>query len=182
VPIKMTAGVTVRTATFWFPADYLGITDWPTTFADVLDRYLTPTPRLIAAVPADRTQLAAPTGDGPIRCAGGPLRLLDLAASSAIAGRDADRRYHQWSATGAIGARRRFPRGTELALLRAGRDTYQTYHRLRQVVGDALLDRGTDTVLGPADATPAGLLAYLHDATAHLATACADDVLVTVTA
>jgi hypothetical protein len=70
----------------------------------------------------------------------------------------------------------------ESALLRAGRHTYVTYHSLRRVVGDALVTMRTGTWLYPAAGSPQALLDHVAQATARLADAAPDDVLVTVRA
>jgi hypothetical protein len=183
MPIKMATGVTLRTVTFWCPANYLGITDWPCILAQLFDEDLRPDRRLLALPEADREVrwLASPGVGRPVRCAGGPLRLIDVAGTGALAAEEAAARHRLWSATGHVVPRRR-PRSVELALLRAGRDSYVTYHRLRRVVGDALLARGCGDVLVPADARPQTLLDHLRTATSRLADADPDDVLYTVAA
>jgi hypothetical protein len=182
VPISLHHGVTLRTVTFWYPADHLGITDWATTLACLFDDDLRPQPRLLAlpTCPGARTLLAAPRDTHPVRCAGGPLRLLDIPATGALAAREAEARYDAWSATSRIGTRR--PRQAESDLLQAGRCSYVTYHRLRRVVGDALIIMRTGTWLYPAAASPQALLGHVQQATAQVAGAAPDDVLVTVAA
>jgi hypothetical protein len=182
VPITLPHGVTLRTVTFWYPAGHLGITDWATTLACLFDDDLRPVRRLLAQPlpPSTRTLLAAPADTRPVRCAGGVLRLLDIAATSALAEQEADVRYDRWSATSRIGPRR--PHRIEAALLRAGRSSYVTYHRLRRVVGDALISMRTGAYQYPADASPQALLEHVQHATEQLAGAAPDDVLVTVAA
>jgi hypothetical protein len=182
VPIRMPTGITLRTVTFWYPATHLGITDWRETLANLFDDDLRPERRLLACLQADddRTLLAVPVDGHPVRCAGGPVRLLDMAASADLAKDNAAVRYDMWSATGRVGARR--PGPVELALLRAGRHAYLTYHSLRRVVGDALIVMADQSWLYPAGASPQALLDHVHHATLRLADAAADDVLVTVAA
>jgi LSD1 subclass zinc finger protein len=182
MPINLPTGATVRTVTFWYPADFLGITDWGTTLTLLFDDDLRPEQRM-PALPTcrrARTLLAAPTGADPIRCAGGPLHLLDIAATGALAAREAEARHDRWSATARVGTRR--PGRLESALLRAGRHSYVTYHSLRRVVGDALVTMRTGGWLYPAAASPQALLDHVAQATARLADAAPDDVLVTVRA
>jgi hypothetical protein len=174
----MSTGVTVRTVTFWYPADHLGITDWGTTLADLFDDELRAEQRLLAEPHSDRPLLAAPADGNPTRCAGGPLRLLDLAATATLAGRQAQARHDAWSATGRVGTRR--PGRIEAGLLRAGRHDYVTYHRLRRVVGDALIIMGTHACLYPQESHPQALVNHMQQATAALADATPDDVLVAV--
>ncbi|MEU7874280.1 hypothetical protein [Dactylosporangium sp. NPDC049140] len=180
MPINLPNGTTLRTVTFWYPADHLGITDWATTLACLFDDDLRPERRLLATptAPRARTLLAAPRNTDPIRCAGGPLRLLDLAATCVHAAREAAARHDAWSATARVGARR--PGRLESTLLRAGRHHYVTYHSLRRVVGDVLVIMRTGTALYPAAASPQALLDHVEQATARLADANPDDVLVTV--
>jgi hypothetical protein len=180
VPINLPNGSTLRTVTFWYPADHLGITDWRTTLACLFDDDLRPERRLLATPTSlrARTLLAAPSDADPIRCAGGPLRLLDLVATGALAAREAGIRHNGWSATARVGSRR--PGRVESALLRAGRHSYITYHSLRRVVGDVLVVMRTGASLYPAAASPQALLDHVHQATVQLADAAPDDVLVTV--
>jgi hypothetical protein len=180
VPINLPNGTTLRTVTFWYPADHLGITDWATTLACLFDEDLRPERRLLAmpTSPRSRTLLAAPRDCDPVRCAGGPVRLLDIAATGALAAREAGARHDGWSATGRVGARR--PGRLESALLRAGRHRYITYHSLRRVVGDVLVIMRTGASLYPAAANPQALLDHVEQATVLLADAAPDDVLVTV--
>jgi hypothetical protein len=180
VPISLPNGITVRTVTYWYPATHLGIDDWRVPLATLFDAELRPERRLLAmpAVGHDRDLLAAPIDGQPTRCAGGPLRLLDTASSGALAAREAAVRHDRWAATGRIGARR--PGRVETALLRCGRSDYMTYHRLRRVVGDALIIMRTGTFLYPADHCPQALLDHVHQATLRLSDAARDDVLVTV--
>ncbi|GIJ62030.1 hypothetical protein [Virgisporangium aurantiacum] len=182
MPINLPTGATVRTVTFWYPADFLGITDWATTLACLFDDDLGPEQRMLALPTTRRTRtlLAAPTNADPIRCAGGPLRLLDIAATGALAAREAGTRHDGWSATARVGTRR--PGRVESALLQAGRHSYVTYHSLRRVVGDALVTMRTGAWLYPAAASPQALLDHVQQATARLADAAPDDVLVTVRA
>jgi len=182
VPINLPTGITLRTVTFWYPATHLGITDWPTTLAGLFDEELRPARRLLAGAdsrPA-RALLAAPADGDPTWCAGGPLRLLDIAATSAHAAAQAGARHDTWSATGRIGTRR--PRPFESALLRAGRSDYVTYYSLRQLVGDALIIMGTGAYLYPQDSSPQALVDHVRQATLQVADADPDDVLVTVAA
>jgi hypothetical protein len=180
VPINLPNGCTLRTVTFWYPADHLGITDWATTLACLFDDDLRPERRLLAlpTSPRSRTLLAAPRDADPIRCAGGPLRLLDIAATGALAAREAATRHDTWSATARVGTRR--PGRLETALLHAGRHSYVAYHSLRRVVGDVLVIMRTGAWLYPAAASPQALLDHVEQATAQLADAAPDDVLVTV--
>jgi hypothetical protein len=180
VPINLPNGSTLRTVTFWYPADHLGITDWRTTLACLFDDDLRPERRLLATPtsPRARTLLAAPSDADPIRCAGGPLRLLDLVATGALAAREAGARHDGWSATARVGSRR--PGRVESALLRAGRHSYVTYHSLRRVVGDVLVVMRTGASLYPAAASPQALLDHVQQATVQLADAAPDDVLVAV--
>jgi hypothetical protein len=108
------------------------------------------------------------------------VRLLDIAASADLATSEAAARHDTWSVTGRVGSRR--PGRVEQALLRAGRDTYLTYHSLRRVVGDALIIMADQTWLYPAGASPQALLDHVHQATLRLSDAAADDVLVAVAA
>ena len=70
----------------------------------------------------------------------------------------------------------------ESALLQAGRCSYVTYHRLRRVVGDALIIMHSGAWLYPAASSPPALLDHMQQATLQLAEAAPDDVLVTVAA
>ncbi|GAA0896074.1 hypothetical protein [Virgisporangium aurantiacum] len=180
MPINLPNGIILRTVTFWYPADFLGITDWRTTLACLFDDALRPERRLLAipTSPGTRALLAAPSTANPIRCAGGPLRLLDIAATGALAAREAVTRHDAWSATARVGARR--PGRLESALLQAGRHSYVTYHSLRRVVGDVLVVMRTGAALYPAAADPQALLDHVQQATMQLADAAPDDVLVTV--
>ncbi|WP_426513104.1 hypothetical protein ACPPVO_22160 [Dactylosporangium sp. McL0621] len=180
MPINLPNGTTLRTVTFWYPADHLGITDWATTLRCLFDDDLRPERRLLAmpTSPGTRALLAAPYDADPVRCAGGPLRLLDIAATGAVAARAAAARHDVWSATARVGARR--PGRVESALLRAGRPSYVMYHSLRRVVGDVLVIMRTGASLYPAAASPQALLDHVERATAQLAEAAPDDVLVTV--
>ncbi|MEJ3741805.1 hypothetical protein WEI85_00685 [Actinomycetes bacterium KLBMP 9797] len=180
MPITTPAGVHVRTATFWFPANHWGIDDWTIPLSTMLGGELEPDPRLLALPPHSgraRALLAAPVDGSPIRCAGGLLGLLDLAGTGAEAAQRARARRDTWSQTGRIRGRR--PGRVEEALLRAGRQTYVTYHSLRRVVGDALIIMGTRTPLCPTERTTQALVDYVHQATMRLADAAPDDVLVT---
>ncbi len=182
MPISLPNGITVRTVTFWYPATHLGIDDWRVPLATLFDDYQRPERRLLAAPHSgrDRDLLAAPADGHPTRCAGGPLRLLDTAASGALAAHEAAARHDTWSATGRIGIRR--PGRVETALLRSGRQNYMTYHRLRRVVGDALIIMRTATWLYPADSCPQALIDHVGQATLRLSAAEPGDVLVTVAA
>lgn len=182
MPINLPTGTTVRTVTFWYPANHLGITDWRTTLACLFDDDLRPVRRLLAEPHSHRTHalLAAPVDGHPTWCAGGPLRLLDIAGTGAIAAAEAAARHDAWSATGRVGARR--PGPVESALLAAGRRNYVTYHSLRRVVGDALIIMATGGCLYPQESTPHALVDHVQQATFHLADAAPDDVLVTVAA
>jgi hypothetical protein len=106
------------------------------------------------------------------------LRLLDIAATGALAAREAGTRPDWWSATARVGTRR--PGRVESALLRAGRHSYVTYHSLRRVIGDALVNMRTGAWLYPAAASPQALLDHVQQATARLADAAPDDMLVAV--
>jgi len=179
----MPNGITIRTVTFWYPATHLGITDWRVPLATLFDDELRPEPRLLAAaLPSRRARalLAAPVDGLPTRCAGGPVRLLDLQATGARATQEAQARHDDWSATSRIRGRR--PGRVESALLRAGRHTYVTYHSLRRVVGDALIIMETGSWLYPTGSYPQALIDHVHQATLRLADAAPDDVLVTVAA
>ena len=182
MPINLPNGTSIQTVTFWYPATHLGIDDWRVPLATLFDDDLRPQRRLLATPAAhhDRDLLAAPADGQPTRCAGGPLRLLDLAASGALAAAEAAVRHDRWAATGRIGARR--PGRVETALLHCGRRDYMTYHRLRRVVGDALIIMRTGTFLYPADHRPQALLDHVHQATLRLSDAACDDVLVTIAA
>ena len=180
MPINLPSGITLRTVTFWYPATHLGITDWSTTLTLLFDDGLRPQRRLLAEPDSHsaRTLLAAPADGHPTRCAGGPLRLLDIAATGALAAAEAGARYDAWSATGRIGARR--PGLVESALLDAGRGSYVIYHSLRRLVGDALIIMRSGARLHPQAASPQALLDHVHEATLLLSDAAPDDVLVTV--
>nr|BFE56376.1 hypothetical protein GCM10020063_009020 [Dactylosporangium thailandense] len=180
--ITLPTGITIRTVTFWYPADHLGITDWHTTLACLFDDDLRPARRLLADPGADhsRALLAAPTDGHPTWCAGGPLRLLDIPATGALAAQQATARYDAWSATGRVGARR--PDGAESALLHAGRRSYVTYHSLRRLAGDALIVMRTGTCRYPQENSPHALVDHMQQAILLLADAAPDDVLVTVAA
>ncbi|MGI5243363.1 hypothetical protein [Dactylosporangium sp. CA-139066] len=180
--ITLPTGVTIRTVTFWYPADHLGITDWRTTLACLFDEDLRPMRRLLADPGSHQTRalLAAPAGGHPTWCAGGPMRLLDIAATGAFAARQATARYDAWSATGRIGARR--PGNAEAALLHAGRRSYVTYHSLRRLAGDALIIMRTGACRYPQEHSPHALVDHMQQATLLLADAAPDDVLVTVAA
>ncbi|WP_432830862.1 hypothetical protein [Dactylosporangium sp. CA-092794] len=182
MPINLPTGLTIRTVTFWYPATILGITDWRTTLACLFDEDLRPARRLLAEPHsrANRGLLAAPGDGDPIRCAGGPLRLLDLAATGALAASEARARYDTWSATGRIGARR--PNPVESALLAAGPAAYVTYHSLRRLTGDALIIMATGACLYPQETSPQALIDHMQQAILQLADAAPDDVLVTVAA
>jgi len=179
----MPSGITIRTVTFWYPATHLGITDWRVPLAALFDDELRPARRLLAAALSSqraRALLAAPIDAHPTRCAGGPIRLLDLAATGARAAQEAQARHDAWSATCRIRGRR--PGRVESALLQAGRHTYVTYHSMRRVVGDALIIMRTGCWLYPAGSCPQALIDHVHQATLRLADAAPDDVLVTVAA
>jgi hypothetical protein len=182
VPISLPNGTTIRTVTFWYPAGHLGITDWRVPLAYLFDDEMRPERRLLAMPTSGRSWalLAAPNDTDPIRCAGGPLRLLDLTATGARAAQEAGIRHDAWSATSRIRARR--PGRVESALLQAGRRSYVTYHSLRRVVGDALIIMRTGAWLYPTAASPQALLDHVQQATLQLADAAPDDVLVTVAA
>jgi hypothetical protein len=180
VPINLPNGTSLRTVTFWYPATILGITDWRTTLAGLFDDDLRPTRRLLAEPHSRRARglLAAPADGDPTWCAGGPLRLLDIAGTGAIAAAEAGARHDGWSATGRVGARR--PGPVEAALLHAGRASYVTYHSLRRLVGDVLVSMPTGDCLYPQEASPQALVDHMQQATLRLADADPDDVLVTV--
>jgi hypothetical protein len=180
MPFSLPNEVTVRTVTFWYPATHLGIDDWRVPLATLFDDDLRPQRRLLAAPAADRNRelLAAPADGQPTRCAGGPLRLLDLAATGALAAAEAAARHDTWSTVGRIRGRR--PGTAESALLRSGRTAYITYHRLRWVVGDALIDMHTGTWLFAPDRAPQTLLDHMREATRRLSAAEPGDVLVTL--
>ncbi len=182
MPINLPTGLTIRTVTFWYPSAILGITDWGTTLHCLFDDDLRPTRRLLAEphARANRALLAAPADGHPTWCAGGPLRLLDIAATGALAAAEARDRHDAWSATGRIGARR--PNRVETRLLHAGAEAYVTYHSLRRVVGDALIIMATGACLYPQDSSPQALVEHMRQATLQLADAAPDDVLVTVAA
>ena len=182
MPISMPGGITIRTVTFWYPATHLGITDWRLPMATLFDDELRPERRLLASPHSRRARalLAAPLHAHPTRCAGGPVHLLDFAATGAQAAQEAQARHDAWSATSRIGARR--PGRAESGLLHAGRHTYVTYHSLRRVVGDALIIMRTGTWLYPTGRCPQALIDHVHQATLRLADAAPDDVLVTVAA
>jgi hypothetical protein len=42
VPISLPNGITIRTVTFWYPANLLGITDWRAPLANLFDDDLRP--------------------------------------------------------------------------------------------------------------------------------------------
>jgi hypothetical protein len=182
VPINLPNGTSIRTVTFWYPATHLGIDDWRVPLATLFDDDLRPQQRLLAKPAAghDRDLLAAPAAGQPTRCAGGPLRLLDITASGGLAAQEAAARHDRWAATGRIGARR--PGRVETALLRCGRADYMTYHRLRRVVGDALIIMASASWLYPADHHPQALLDHVRQATERLSDADPDDVLVAIAA
>jgi hypothetical protein len=183
VPITMPNGVTIRTVTFWYPGTYLGIDDWTVPLAALFDDEFRPQPRLLArTVRSDRHRalLAAPRQGHPIRCAGGRLDLLDLAATTTTAEQEARTRHAGWARTRTVRGRR--PGQVETGLLQAGRRSYVTYHSLRRVVGDALITMRTGQWLHAGAATPQALVDYVHEATSLLADAAPHDVLVTVAA
>ena len=182
MPINLPTGITIRTVTFWYPATHLGITDWRTTLACLFDDDLRPQRRLLAEPHTRSTAglLAAPADGHPTWCAGGPLRLLDITATGALAAQQAGARHDAWSATGRIGARR--PGPVESALLHAGRRDYVTYHSLRRLVGDALIIMRNGASLYPRESSPQALVDHMQQATLQLADAAPDDVLVTVAA
>ena len=182
MPITTPAGTTARTVTFWYPAAAKGFTDWSIPLSVMFDDDLRPHPRLLAHPPRtahEQTLLAAPKPGTPLKCAGGRLDLLDLPGTGEHAAHEARTRYDLWSRSSRIRGRR--PNPLESALLQAGERTYVTYHRLRRVVGDVLIDmRSTDWVM-PAAATPEALIDYVHHAAYRLSDAAPDDVLVAVT-
>jgi hypothetical protein len=73
--------------------------------------------------------------------AGGPPRLLDIAATGALAAQEVGIRHDGRSATARLGVRR--PGRVESTLLQAGRHSNVTYHSLRRVVSDALIIMAT---------------------------------------
>ncbi|GAA4731885.1 hypothetical protein [Phytohabitans rumicis] len=180
MPIAMPRGVMVRTITFWYPADHLGIDDWTIPLATYFDDEIQPHRRLLAAAPPSASPLlAAPRSGHRTWCAGGPLNLLDLAGTGAIAGQEARSRFRRWTRTGTVRGRR--PRPAEADLLRAGEQTYVAYHRLRRVVGDVLVVmRNGWLPQQPTASTPDALLAFVQHATGLLAQANPNDVLITV--
>lgn len=179
MPIAMPCGVMVRTVTFWYPADHLGIEDWTVPLATYFDDGVQPHRRLLAASRSASPLLAAPHGGRRMWCAGGPLNLLDLAGTGAIAGEQARSRFRLWTRTGTVRGRR--PGPAEADLLRAGERSYVAYHSLRRVVGDVLVVMRNGWLPQQSTAgTPDALLAFVQRATGLLAQANPNDVLITV--
>ncbi|GAA4470968.1 hypothetical protein [Phytohabitans houttuyneae] len=182
MPIAMPSGVMVRAVTFWYPSNHLGIDDWTVPLSTYFNDEVRPDRRLLAAVAQPRPErllLAAPLSGPRIRCAGGHLSLLDLAGTGAVAAAQARSRHHRWTQMGTVGARR--PGRAEVALLRAGEQSYVAYHRLRRVVGDVLVVMHDGRrVRQPDGCSPDALLAFVQEAIGRLAQADPDDVIVTV--
>jgi hypothetical protein len=118
-----------------------------------------PEPRLLAYPGSDPADLVGARDDDPLRCAGGPRRLIDLARSRQRGvSRGADRYTHWRRSPGTIRLRT-----WEKELAEQDRDTYVQYWGARMTAADALIHLAGPQ-LCPVDSTVAAGIRYTHEA------------------
>jgi hypothetical protein len=180
MPYTTTFGVTIRTVTIWYSSQDINLEDGSIPMSTLLAHDDRPAVKLLAMPGAHRSELAAPHGRDTVRCAGGRLQMLDLTGSSAEAASLARSRYQAWSAD-PTGRGKPPYSADELTMLRAGRDAYVTWQRLRWIVGDALVKIHGAT-MQPYGAMPQHRLHYVQRAWAALSTAAPTDAIISVAA
>jgi hypothetical protein len=174
VPITTPNGLAVRSAICCVPGDFTD--DWPALLAVLFDEDMRAVPRLLARPGASPTALIEPIPTRPVRCAGGPVGLLNLDAVRAHGYRDALARYRAWSTADPADR----PGPVQQALLDAGEEAFLTHQALHRLVGDAVIIVGGPP-LYPADTSPLARLEFLHVANELLQALPADHVVIAVT-
>jgi hypothetical protein len=175
MPIVTPTGVVIRHVVLCVAAT----TAVPVHALDRLfDDDVRPEPRLLARPGSDPAALSAVQPGQPLRCAGGPRRLIDLDLMRGHAGRMAHSRYRRWrNRPDAVDVR-----AWERALMQQGRDAYVEHRRLRATAGDAFLVLdGEGRRICPADISLAARHSYAIDVNRHLDALAGDALVLTAT-
>ena len=160
MPIEVSSGLIIRHVIYVIPADRATATSHPYR---LLGEGVRPEPRLLAYSGSDPAQLVAASREDPLRCAGGPRRLIDLRRSRQRGVSRAAERYAHW---------RRSPgtirlRAWERELAGQDRDSYLQYWGARMTAADALIHL-SGPQLCPIDSSVAAGIAYAEEANAVL--------------
>ncbi|XVV10891.1 hypothetical protein ACQP2X_39545 [Actinoplanes sp. CA-131856] len=130
----------------------------------LFDDDIRPDPRLRARPGSDPADLAASQPDEPLRCAGGPIALIDIADMRRHAERVAANRYRRWcQRPTAIDLR-----AWERELAASGSDAYVAHLRARALAGDALIVLGGPERLCPRDTSLDARRRYADDVADYL--------------
>ena len=156
LPITVNSGLVIRHVIYVIPTHLVTGVPHP---SGLLGEDLQPEPRLFAYPGSDPADLVAASDDDPLRCAGGPRGLIDLARSRQRGISKGTERYAHW---------RRSPgtirlRAWERDLAGQDRDAYVQYWGARMTAADALIHL-SGPQLCPVDSSVAAGIRYAQEA------------------
>lgn len=165
MPIITAAQVRISHITYCIPPQLAGLVANPASV--VFDAQIRPDHRLLARPDSRPMRLVQVRDGSPLRCAGGPLRMIDL---DQMRRRGAERARHRLAQRRA-GVPTQQWRRWETELLDLGEHLYLEYWQLRLTAADALCElRSADErpPLCPLSNSPHARLAYVRQANQRL--------------